>query len=155
MSAANPDDSQKKSGLSQNQLTIRVVLLVILALAIVGLIQDRLRARPAVEQAYETIEELNRVAVGAAGSHVTSTADIQQALGRKPSRVDTVKDFTVEVYSWRAGLPWKTHDYYAVYGPGESKPFITHYKFIFDPKELTDRPVDESLLPLPGMPEGK
>ena len=61
--------------------------------------------------------------------------EIQKAVGRAPS--DSFSDGTdlVEVYSWRSGLPIRTHNLYAVYKPvGDDHVFYRMAKFKYDKK---------------------
>ena len=56
---------------------------------------------------------------------------------RQPTRTLTQSGYRVEVYSWMAGLPFRTRDYYAVYNQGTGKLyFATHYEFNIPPGEL-------------------
>jgi hypothetical protein len=91
------------------------ILLGILAIGLVGLGYDRFIARPAVEAAYDSLLAENQRMN--ADSTVTFTdADVRKLLGRDPAETftDTNGD-TVERYSWRAGMPIKSHDLFVVY----------------------------------------
>ncbi len=92
-----------------------VILLGILAVGLAAFAYDRLVARPAVEQAYEKIiaknDEINQDS-----TRIFTNLDVQQLIGKEPSSTffDDNGD-TVEVYQWRAGMPLRTHDLFAVY----------------------------------------
>lgn len=93
----------------------RNILLAVLALLTVGLIYDFAVARPAVEQAYTTLAEKNAEFNAARKHEAMGEADVWDLLGREPSRSFQDGTVHVEVYSWRAGLPWRTHDLFVVY----------------------------------------
>ena len=112
-------------------------LFAILVLMLVGLWYDRNVVRPSVEAAWNSISELNTRINSAAEATAMTNADVQKALNRQPSRTMTQGPFQVEVYSWMAGLPFRTRDYYAVYSPGMGKLFFTtHFKFAIPKGEL-------------------
>lgn len=117
--------AQQKSSSSSLQKGIRIALFVILALLIIAIIYDRQVARPAVESAYQTIEELN----AASGSKVLTDADVHEALGRQPSYTRSDGPYTLEVFAYRAGLPWRTYPYTVVYSGESNRYFMTHFKF--------------------------
>jgi hypothetical protein len=66
---------------------------------------------------------------------------VQKELGRVPIDSYTHGDYRVEVYGWRAGLPTKTHKYFAVYTPNAPYIFLRHYMNVLDTGELQVAPV--------------
>ncbi len=134
--------------LSRTQRLVRLGLLLALALLALALFQDRWRARPAVQQAYDTVaalnESMNRAPIKDSPDKTkrrgfdspTTQADVQSALGRKPDRVMDYGPYKAEVYSWRGGLPWRTYDYYAVYEHGQDRLLLLmHYAYELPPYE--------------------
>ncbi|TWT50567.1 hypothetical protein Pla22_33100 [Rubripirellula amarantea] len=113
--------------------TLRIVLFAVLGLLLIGLAYDYLVARPGVDAAYDKIAarsvELNKLP----DTYFTNS-DVQELLGKQPSR--TFEDSNgelVEVFSWRSGLPIKTHDLFAVYKPSDGKMlFNRHAKFAYE-----------------------
>jgi hypothetical protein len=72
-------------------------------------------ARPAVEAAYTAIIDSNQKMNGKTTEILTNDA-VQKLIGKTPA--ETFQDEngdTVEVYKWRAGMPIRTHDLFAVY----------------------------------------
>lgn len=117
------------------------VLFTVLVLMLIGLWYDRKVARPSVEQAWDSIEVLNNKINSEAGRAAMTNTDVQQALNRQPSRTLADGPYQVEVYSWMAGLPFRTRDYYAVYTPGVGKLlFTTHFKYAIPDGELNPPP---------------
>ncbi|WP_145343979.1 hypothetical protein [Rosistilla ulvae] len=90
------------------------ILFGVLGLMIIALAYDYKVARPQVEQAYEELVLLN-IHVNADPTDKVTPEMVSKALGKTPSR--TFKDMTdlVEVYSWRGGLFFRTHDLYVAY----------------------------------------
>jgi hypothetical protein len=128
MSNQAPAQGDPKSGSKRSKLLI-VILVVLLA----ALAYDYVVARPNVDSAYDRIAEKS-VEVNANTTEVFTDADVQELLGRKPSRTfNDVDGDRVEVYSWRAGLPFRTHDLFVVYKPNEGRQlFYRHAKFAYE-----------------------
>lgn len=119
-----------------------LILFGVLALMLAALWYDRAVARPGVDAAYEAIAKLNDNINTTGGNRAMTNQDVQNELKRKPSRVRTEGPYEIEVYSWMAGLPFRTHDYYAVYTKdGETRVFKTHYKIKLPLNELVPPPV--------------
>lgn len=96
-------------------------------------------ARPAVDSAYARIGKLNEEVNSNSGRTYMTEKDVQAELARAPSETFTEDRYFVEVYSWRAGLPIKTHNYYAVYTKGPPHIFLMHYPNELDRSELRPR----------------
>ena len=125
------------------KLIVRIVLIAILLVMIAALGYDRKVARPAVDDAFDKVKVMNTKnnQKGAdQGGGITTNADVQKILGRKPSKKMKVEAYNVEVYSWRAGIPWRTYDYFAVYGPTPDKEgrlvLMRHYAHELPTNEL-------------------
>ncbi|QDV11806.1 hypothetical protein CA51_16820 [Rosistilla oblonga] len=90
------------------------LLFGILGLMIIALAYDYKVARPNVEQAYEDLVAFN-MQVNADPSDMVTPEMVAEMLGKTPTR--TFKDMSdfVEVYSWRGGLFFKSHDLYVAY----------------------------------------
>lgn len=117
-----------------------VVLLVLLGIMLGALWYDRYVARPAVEDAYARIAKLNSDINSQAGKAYMTDKDVQNELKRKPIDQFTTGNYMVEVYGWRAGLPMKSHKYYAVYEDGTPYVFLKHYMNVLDMDELKSLP---------------
>ena len=97
------------------------ILLCILVLGVAAMAYDRMVARPAVEAAYAAIVAKN-VEVNATRGQVFTNIDVQKLIGKTPAKTFTNPDGdTVEIYQWRAGLPIRTHDLYAIYTQMDGK----------------------------------
>ena len=97
------------------------ILLCILVLGVAAMAYDRMVARPAVEAAYAAIVAKN-VEVNATRGQVFTNTDVQKLIGKTPAKTFTNPDGdTVEIYQWRAGLPIRTHDLYAIYTQMDGK----------------------------------
>ena len=137
--------------MSQNQTNppapssapIRQGILVLLLVIMLGALwYDYKVARPAVETAFQQISTLNEKINGAAGQKYMTEKDVQQELQRAPIRTFSENGYFVEVYGWRAGLPTKYHEYFAIYTDGQPHIFQTHSKNIFDTELVKTRPVN-------------
>lgn len=93
----------------------RNLLLAVLALLTVGLLYDFAVARPAVEEAYAVLTKTNAEFNIARRHRAMGVADVRDLIGREPSRTFEDRELHVEVYSWRSGLPFRTHDLFVVY----------------------------------------
>ena len=118
-----------------------VVLFAVLALMLVALWYDHKVARPSVERAWADVAALNDEINADSGNRITTSADIQKKLSRQPAKVlKSHPPYVIEVYSWMAGLPFRTHNYYAVYTPaGGQLRFVTHFMYELPPGELERR----------------
>lgn len=82
---------------------------------------DRYIARPAVEAAYRAILA-ERGKFYATPDKVFTNKDVQEVIGKAPAKTLTDPDGnTVEIYQWRAGLPIRTHDLFAIYEQKDGK----------------------------------
>ena len=155
------DAQAKQSG---GRTLFRTVIFVLLVLMLLAVAQDRLRARPNVEAAYNKVESLVERINRSAEDRATTSTDVQEALGREPDQVMQDGPFTVEVYSWRAGLPWRTHDYYVVYIPAKDNKrlfVMSHFKYALDREDLQhitrlpDEAMDEGDTQIPELMTGE
>ncbi len=116
---------------------IRLLVLVgLLGLMAGALWYDYKVARPAVENAYARITQLNSDVNSRAGRKYLTNKDVQNELKRAPIETFSEGGYFVEVYGWRAGLPIKTHNYYAVYTDGAPYVFLKHYMTKIEMDEL-------------------
>jgi len=121
--------------------TRMVILFAVLALMLFALWYDHKVARPSVERAWADVSALNDEINANSGNKITTSADIQKKLNRQPAKVlKNHPPYVIEVYSWMAGLPFRTHNYYAIYtsAAGELR-FVTHYMYELPPGELERR----------------
>jgi hypothetical protein len=145
MSASNRSAQQIRLGL----------LFGVLALMLFAWWYDWKVARVRVESAFESVEALNKK-LNARASGPTTSVEVQETLHRKPARTMKVGEYDVEVYSWIAGLPFRTHDYFAVYSQVNGKSVLaTHFKFTLPEEELQVKVRRSPVKPVPpiaGMP---
>lgn len=130
---------------SSNRGRLRQIILIgLLALMLAALAYDYRVARPSVERAFDQIVKLNDQMNLSADPTPTLNTHIHKEIGRDPSWAYTEGPYRVEVFSWTAGLPFRTHDLYAVYVPnGNDLIFMRHYKFALPDNELDPpRPVN-------------
>jgi hypothetical protein len=150
---------------AQTSSPLRVALFAILAVMLLALAYDYLWARRQLSDADKAIQAL--LAPADTGATVTSAepstiSDVQKAIGRAPSEETEGQTYLLEKYSWRAGLPWKTHDLYVVYT--KSKPPMLHCVSAGVPpgsdqlpmKKLSDMSEDElkAMIPKTSKPSG-
>lgn len=121
------------------------VLLGVLILAILALVYDYKVARPAIETAYAQVDKMT-------DQHNRSTLrrpvwndDVQKILGRAPISVTTHPPYVVETYRFSSGLPFRNHEYYAVYLNGHAN---SAGKLVFVKQFMFELPDDELRLPL-------
>jgi hypothetical protein len=105
---------------------------------------DYMIARPAVEDAYARIAQLNSDFNTKSGKSFMTNLDVQKELQRSPIESFAEGGYFIEVYGWRAGLPVKSHKYFAVYTNGSPKMFLKHYMTELDLDELRSLPLDSS-----------
>jgi hypothetical protein len=115
-----------------------LVLFGLLGLMLLALWYDYKVARPAVEDAYARIGQLNTDINSRGGKKYMTNQDVQNELKRAPIDTFTKNGYMVEVYGWRSGLPTKTHKYYAVYQDGMPFIFLKHYQNVMEMDELKD-----------------
>jgi hypothetical protein len=119
----------------------QIILFTLLGLMLMAAAYDYIIARPNVDKAYDQISQLNNSMNSASMSKQTLNTDIHKEINRTPEKTYTQGPYRVEVFSWMAGLPFRTHDLYAVYTPkGNDLVFMRHYKFAM-PKNELDPPV--------------
>lgn len=146
----------------------RNILLAILGLLLIGLVYDFAVARPAVEKAYTSLTEKNDEFNAVAKHQAMGEAETREVLGREPSRTFKDGDLHVEVYSWRSGLPFRTHDLFVVYRPVQGQNLLVRLtKFAHDserdfrpvssqaPNEADTEPVMPASLPSGNPEEGE
>ncbi len=105
--SAPPNGSSKRLG----------ILLVILAVGLAAVGYDQYVARPAVVAAYAAILAENGKVYTTPGKTLTNK-DVQELIGKTPAKTLTDEDGnTVEIYQWRAGLPIRAHELFAIYAP--------------------------------------
>jgi hypothetical protein len=113
-----------------------LVLLGILVLLLGALWYDYKIARPKVEFAYEAVGKVNSEYNAYAGKKYLTEKEVQTILNRQPASFIDHGTYHVEVYSWRSGLPIRSHNYYAVYSAGTPLVFLKHYKYELPMEEL-------------------
>ena len=122
------------------------MLLTILGLLLFAVWYDYKVARPGVDQAFDNVGYLNSKINGSADIPAMTNSDVQQLVGFTPSHTITKGIYRVEVYAWTAGLPFRSHDYYAVYtGQGNNLTFMRHYKYVLPFDELSPRVIAPQL----------
>ena len=83
-----------------------VLLLLVFGVALIGLLYDYTVARPAIDRANQVVQDLLLQKIPDPNNDNTVTCDeVQQLLGREPTRVEQKANYMVEVYSWRAAFP--------------------------------------------------
>ena len=113
------------------------VLTAFLLLLLFAAWYDYSIARPAVDEAFDTVTQLHQQHSESAEMPVMTNEDIQQAVGALPAYTITKHDYQIEVYAWTAGLPFRSHDLYVVYhGEGDDLRFARHYKFVLPVDDL-------------------
>ncbi len=121
--------------------TLLVGTLVVLSS---GLVYDFTVARPAVEAAYDRVSQRNQDFNAERKHQAMRDHDIQELLGFPPDRTFEDQGMHVEVYSWRAGLPFRSHDLYCVYRTVNGEHFFVRLtKFLHDPNRFYDGVADE------------
>ena len=136
MSDHQSESETAKPGTSR----LRLFLFMVLGLLLVGLPYDFLWARKQHRAAAERLDNL--LDVKPAGKIIASNEPItmdqvHETMGCEPSQVIEEDEYLEEIYSWRSGLPWRTHDIYVIYNYYQPrhvhshsvgvKPDSTHY----------------------------
>jgi hypothetical protein len=135
-SKASPAETTTPAAPSRGKLR-QVILFSLLAVMLAAFAYDYRVARPRVEEAYKQIVELNDATNSMAMANPTLNTDIHREISRTPSRTYTDGPYRVEVFSWMAGLPFRSHNLYAIYtSNGNDLVFMRHYKFVMPENEL-------------------
>ena len=129
-------DSSKQDAKAGTSNVRQFVLIGLLVLLVIALVYDYKVVRPSVDAAYDQIAEESMLK-NMRSTEVFTNADVQQLLDKTPSRTfEEPNGNFVEVYSWRSGLPIRTHDLFAVYKKnGEIWLFDHHTKYEHEPAE--------------------
>ena len=116
-----------------NSSSVRMFgLLGLLGVLLIGLAYDYLVARPAVDTAYENIDRLY-VETNKDSTKMLTPVQVQAEIGHAPSKTEKDGSDLVEVYSWRSGLPIRTHNLYCVYRKqGEEYVLYRQAKFQYE-----------------------
>ena len=172
---AQEQGTNKPAGGSPIRLVVRVILFGILLYLICALPYDYFVARAGQVKAWEKLYNkraeqsdpeykenetpglLQRKNEGS-GDVETTNETVAETLGRKPSKSTSENGVTTEVYTWRAGLPWKTYNIYVVYAERKNKKPRLENAFLNEaPSDLSvqseseNSPDDENATP--GAPE--
>jgi hypothetical protein len=115
----NEPAPQTMEGGPKARLIVRIVLLAILGIAIVALAYDRLLARPRNQQEFDTVQKLVDTKNQNPATKPITNKDVQEAVGREPSRVEESEYYTMEFYTWPRGLPTKEYFICVVYSPND------------------------------------
>jgi hypothetical protein len=128
MSDQSTTTSEDTSGKTRTK-----VLFGILGLALAALAYDYRVARVGVDSAYDQIQQRN-VEVNAENTTMFTNLDVRELLDKEPSETfNDVNGDMVEVFSWRSGLPFRTHNLFAVYKSSAGKKmFYRHAKFNYE-----------------------
>lgn len=126
----------------------QTVLLVVLVLMVCALLYDYQVARPAVDKAYDQIAEKSML-INSQSTDVLTNAGVKELLGLEPSSsFEEVNGDLVEVYSWRSGLPIRTHQLFTVYKMNDGQwMFHRHSKFLYESSgEVSQHDTRESMI---------
>jgi hypothetical protein len=128
MSDQSTTTSENTSGNTRTK-----ILFGILGLTLAALAYDYCVARVGVDSAYDQIRQRS-VEVNADKTTMFTNLDVRELLDKEPSETfNDVNGDMVEVFSWRSGLPFRTHDLFAVYKPSAGKKmFYRHAKFNYE-----------------------
>ena len=137
--SALPQTEQPVAGSSDPLRRLRLTILsTIFGLLLFALWYDYRVARPAVDKAYDSITSLNFRINRASLNQAMTARDVQSVIGRAPKVSYSEGPYQIEIYAWVAGLPFRSHEYYAVYvGRGPNMVFMRHYKHYLPVEELT------------------
>ena len=101
-----------------------ILLLLVFGVALAGLLYDYTIARPALQQADQTMQGLLEGTIKDPNNDGGVTeSEVQELLGRAPSSVTLLDSGKMETYSWRSGLPFRTYSLYVVYS-GKRLPLL-------------------------------
>jgi hypothetical protein len=102
---------------------LRMLLFGVLGLLVLALGYDYLWARKQHQEAVAVIESL---IADPSAAQVVSEAEpitaerIETAINRQPTEKSDGATYELHRYSWRSGLPWRTHNIYVIYAKGKS-----------------------------------
>lgn len=115
----------------RHRLMRRFAILFVSIVATLAIVYDYTIARPSVDQAHDRINS-RLDAFDASLSESLSHHDVRELLQKQPSRIFRDGGKHVEVFSWIAGFPLRTHDLYVVYDQnGRTTSLIRHFKFAY------------------------
>ena len=127
---------------------MRTALFVILGIMVLALAYDFLWARRQQSAAAEQVQALMD-APPPAGQAVIKAEPITHeqviaAVGCDPAEESEGNTYYLERFSWRSGLPWRTHDLYVIYTKG--KPRLLHDFSVGQPPERHQLPMTTEAL---------
>tara|TARA_R110002049_G_scaffold72490_6_gene187383 strand:+ start:66300 stop:66950 length:651 start_codon:yes stop_codon:yes gene_type:complete len=125
--------SGQQESSTPNQGRRKNYLLMVLTVMVGMLAYDYRVARPSVDRAYQKIVQ-RTTEVNNSPARSLTNQDVQTLITKSPSRTFMDGQDLVEVYSWRSGLPVRTHDLFAVYKKsirGEQV-FYRQAKFVYE-----------------------
>lgn len=134
---ASEPSSSPSGPATQGMPASRIVLYSILGLLIVALTYDFLVARPGQKAA---AAKINAFMPDQSGSAMISNAEpttyeqVIEALGVPTTSPEEGATYFMDCFSWRSGLPWRSHDLYVIYtkkttttdGVTTTKPHLLH-----------------------------
>lgn len=96
---------------------VRIVLIALLFLALIALAYDHLVARPRNQAEFDLIQQLVDAKNANPLSKPITNKDVQEALGRAPSRTEEKDFYTLEFYTWPRGVLIDSYYICVVYSP--------------------------------------
>jgi hypothetical protein len=137
---ASEPSSPASEPASQGMPPSRIILFSILGILLVALAYDFLVARPGQKAAAERVRALM---AGPSDAKMINNAEpithaqVLETIGVEPSWSEEGPTYYMERFSWRSGLPWRTHDLYVIYTKTdtEKNPRLLHDISIGQPPE--------------------
>jgi hypothetical protein len=114
--ADSPTPAPAPEAKSKKHSPLRLLLLIVLLLLVAfALWYDRKVAKPACEAGYEKAKALLDRELAKAGRVTASFKDMQQELGKKPSRRVDKEHYSIETYCWIRGSLVQSYYIHVIY----------------------------------------
>ena len=116
-----------------NRRTRLFVLLSTFALLCIALAYDYQVARASVRMAHGNVTELSVLHNAVPRHEILTNKMVSKSIGKDPSSTFQDGRYTVEVYSWPSGLPFRHYHLYTVFLPMDGKMMLTRlHKFHYE-----------------------
>lgn len=140
MSDGSQEQQEVPSAAETASSPFRGVLFLILAVMVVALAYDYMWARKQPDLAASRVVARIQPDASATISDVTppTMKEVEQLVEGTPAERFEGPNYWQLKYSWRAGLPWKTHDLYVVFTKSDPPLYYSHS--VFQPPIETDLP---------------
>lgn len=115
--------------------TRQIILLVLLLIMLLALGWDYKIARPQSKAKADELSEAAQARAVKARTGQLSSDEVAEVLEREPSTTLDGDKYTIEVFKWRGGLPWKSYNVWVVYRKTSDGPRFHTLSYLTEPED--------------------